>query len=139
MGSSGMGRDAYARTAHKNLLQKKTGRSALLNRPSYPPYNLTCQRTELNWTAYIINLQWWFSHSYPFALPEVISHRSKLFQCKGSTDNAYLRKKMVTRAAITEICTFIDNDILGIVTEFCAKPHTSACTDVENNFKSERC
>ena len=39
---------AYARTAHKDLLQKKIGRGPLLNRPSWSPDDRIGQRTELN-------------------------------------------------------------------------------------------
>ena len=46
---------AYARTAHKGLLQK-TGRGSLLNRPSWPPNDPISQGTELNWDIFLVQL-----------------------------------------------------------------------------------
>ena len=42
---------AHTRIAHKGLLQKKTGRGSLLNRPSCSPDEPIGQGTELNFTA----------------------------------------------------------------------------------------
>ena len=47
---------AHTRIAHKGLLQKKTGRGSLLNRPSCPLDDRIGQGTELNWTS--IDLPW---------------------------------------------------------------------------------
>ena len=43
---------ARARIAHKDLLQKKTGRGSLLNRPSCPPDDPIGQGTEPKWMSY---------------------------------------------------------------------------------------
>ena len=40
---------AHARTAHKGLLQKRTGKGSLLNRPTCPPNDSIGQGPELNW------------------------------------------------------------------------------------------
>ena len=68
---------AHARTVHKGLLHKKTGRGSLLNRPSCPPDNSIGQGTELNRTptvpvtCHVLHL--WCISCLPYYVYTIIS------------------------------------------------------------------